>query len=309
MRHGGLGRVESESAGHAGTSPAPRPTVTAPAVGPVGRRSRQREQAGPRRDAMLGGDPRVGRGDQRVAVDAGDGPDDHDRAARGRRSTSTRSMRRGVADRRSERRRWPPTVGRHLVEHPARPAGPVGAGRAPARRRSQSPSRCRSSRLSSRRSPTPHAAEAVQLDRDRVVELVVDVAEADLRVAGGGTPSSGAARTDEVIELDRRAPSAAPAAWSRNGQLRPSSRFRVCPHERPAPSRAVTSKLHGVVGDESTCARSCGRRTVCSGWSITTWSRARPDIGARGGVDDVEELADRHRTAARRAFVRSSRPL
>ena len=219
-----------------------------------------------------------------------------DRAAeRARRRASATLTSTDAGSRRRLRVRGAPrsrsTLGRDLVDHRLARARPAAASRARSRRRRPRSTLAPASRASSSRCADAPPLQPVELDRQRVVDLVGVVADADPEPLAQE-------RAHRVLGRSARGRRARPAASARGGSgpARNGAARRAVGVERPraverdaveAPRRSGTSspavKLRGSNG--------------CSGWRTTTVARGRrPDRA----VDHVEQLADRHRGRPRR---------
>ena len=144
-------------------------------------------------------------------------------------------------------------------------------------------------------------AQPVELDRHGIVEVVVDVVDADAEAPAQERPCRVLDERDEVVEVDERGVERPPAA--RGGTVRAPTRG-AC--RARAPSRALPSKLHAWPGRGAPSSK-LRASNGCSGCSTTTWPRARP-LAATAVASITSSSSPIGTDGGRGAFVRSSRP-
>ena len=201
-----------------------------------------------------------------------------------RRRPAARSARRGdLLDDRAQLGRAP---GRRARPGGSAPRAISAASAAVAARRRRAARRAAAGRRPTRSRPSSSTGSASSTSSSQSPTLIPSRWRRNART-GCSTKRT---RSSSSIDRGRGAAAAAPA---RNGGAARARRRRA----PGRPSSVTASKLHGRSGASAPGVKLRGSNG-CSGCAVTT-GRAAPSA-ARGALDDVEQLADRHRRRPRR---------
>ena len=263
--------------------------ITADSNGRSGPRGGQREQPHPRAEPIPRPDARVGDLADRVGVDAGDGPGErpavgqsHPHVERVRRTDAVlRGLGRDLLDDRSdlvehrdrEHRRW---------QHPARQLRfdalvELSAGE----------------HALEQSLPDAPFAETAELDRQRILDLVERLADADPESSAQERARRVLDEPHEVLELDQLAVERRQRAVEERRRASASPRQRARAAERDAveaPRAVGRERARGEVARIERLQRVADEHLLAR--------RPPVIVGSERAVDDVEQLGDGHRRRA-----------
>ena len=185
---------------------------------------------------------------------------------------------------------------------PSRPGGSVPRAISAATRAVDVGARRAAPRAAAGRRPT--CSSAVELDRQRVLDLVVPLADADAEPLAQERAHRALDERDEVVELEQRRVVGGGSGPARNGA------------RRGARARQRARRRRASRGRSSTAAPACSAPAMkfrgsngCSGWRVTTCSRAGAPSAVRTVRSTTSSSSPTGTAGGATVFVRSSLPV